>query len=67
MALWCSCEDSVSWNKREIVDMEDLVQVWQKVSNYETIIKVNDSVKRLVVEFQSDSTKVKTITVERKE
>lgn len=47
--------------------MEDLVQVWQKVSTYETIIKVNDSVKRLVVEFQSDSTKVKTITVERKE
>lgn len=47
--------------------MEDLVQVWQKVSPYETIIKVNDSVKRLVVEFQSDSTKVKTITVERKE
>lgn len=47
--------------------MEDLVQVWQKFSNYETIIKVNDSVKRLVVEFQSDSTNVKTITVERKE
>jgi hypothetical protein len=47
--------------------MEDLVEVWQKVSNYETIIKVADSVKRLVVEFQSDSTKVKTITVERKE
>ena len=47
--------------------MGDLVEVWQKVSNYETIIKVADSVKRLVVEFQADSTKVKTITVERKE
>ena len=46
--------------------MEDAVKVWQKVSTYETIISVAESVKKLVVEFQSDSTKVKSISVERK-
>lgn len=46
--------------------MEELVVVWQKVSNYETTISVSNSVKRLVVEFQPDSTKVKRIMVERK-
>lgn len=46
--------------------MEECVKVWQKVSTYETIICVNDSVKKLIVEFQSDSTKVKSVTMERK-
>jgi hypothetical protein len=47
--------------------MEECVKVWQKVSTYETTISVAESVKKLVVEFQSDSTKVKSITVERKD
>lgn len=47
--------------------MEECVKVWQKVSTYETIICVTDSVKKLVVEFQSDSTKVKSIEILRKD
>lgn len=46
--------------------MEDVVKVWQKVSTYETTISIAESVKKLVVEFQSDSTKVKNISVELK-
>ena len=47
--------------------MKDVVKVWQKVSSYETTISIAESVKKLVVEFQSDSTKVKNISVELKE
>jgi hypothetical protein len=46
--------------------MEDVVKVWQKVSTYETTISIAESVKKLVVEFQNDSTKVKNISVELK-
>lgn len=47
--------------------MNEIIEIHQKFSDYSTTIKVDKSVKKFVVEFQSDSTKVKTVIVEIKD
>ena len=47
--------------------MNEVINIHQKINEYETIVKVDKSVKRFEVEFVGGSTKVTKIVVELKE
>ena len=47
--------------------MNEVIEIHQKFSDYSTIIKVDESVKKFTVEFQNESTRVKSVIVELKD
>ena len=47
--------------------MNEVIEIHQKFNDYSTIIKVDSSVKKFTVEFQNESTKVKSVIVELKD
>ena len=47
--------------------MNEVIEIHQKFNDYSTIIKVDESVKKFTVEFQNESTKVKSVIVELKD
>lgn len=47
--------------------MNEVIEIHQKFNDYSTIIKVDMSVKKFTVEFQNESTKVKSVIVELKD
>lgn len=46
--------------------MNEVIEIHQKSNDYSTTIKVDGSVKKFMVEFQNESTKVKSVIVELK-
>lgn len=47
--------------------MNDVINIQQRVGDYMTTIKVDESVKRFEVEFEGTATKVTKVVVELKE
>lgn len=47
--------------------MNEVIEIHQRFNDYSTIIKVDKSVKRFTVEFQNETTKVKSVIVELKD
>lgn len=47
--------------------MNEVIEIHQNYNDYTTIIKVDKSVKKFTVEFQSETTKVKNVIVELKD
>lgn len=47
--------------------MNEVIEIHQKLNDYSTIIKVDKSVKKFTVEFQNESTRVKSVIVELKD
>lgn len=47
--------------------MTDVIEIHQKFNDYSTIIKVDGSVKKFTVEFQNETTRVKSVIVELKD
>lgn len=47
--------------------MNEEIEIHQRFNDYSTIIKVDKSVKRFTVEFQNETTKVKSVIVELKD
>lgn len=47
--------------------MNEVIFIQQKINDYTTIIKVDKSVKKFEVEFNSNSTKVTKVIVELKD
>lgn len=47
--------------------MNEVIEIHQKYNDYSTIIKVDESVKKFTVEFQNESTRVKSVIVELKD
>jgi hypothetical protein len=47
--------------------MNEVIEIHQKFSDYSTTIKVDGSVKKFTVEFQNESTRVKSVIVELKD
>lgn len=47
--------------------MNEVIEIHQKYNDYSTIIKVDKSVKKFTVEFQNESTRVKSVIAELKD
>lgn len=47
--------------------MNEVIEIHQRFNDYSTIIKVDKSVKNFAVEFQNESTRVKSVIVELKD
>lgn len=47
--------------------MNEVIGIHEKSNDYSTIIKVDKSVKKFTVEFQNESTRVKSVIVELKD
>lgn len=47
--------------------MNEVIEIHQKLNDYSTTIKVDESVKKFTVEFQNESTRVKSVIVELKD
>lgn len=47
--------------------MNEVIEIHQRFNDYSTIMKADKSVKKLMVEFQNESTRVKSVIVELKD